>query len=119
MCVSFTALAKATTAFSKGLHYMGIGAVSCGRSEMILPNAVGNLQKGERCVVIPHSQASSDCPCRYSNMDYIFGVALLGLLFLSSSVMTLLANGFINLANRMKMHWPEKISPCLALSYIP
>ncbi|KAM6490334.1 hypothetical protein JOM56_014311, partial [Amanita muscaria] len=34
----------------------GVGAVTCGRSEMVLPTAIGNLQKGER----------------YSNMDFIF-----------------------------------------------
>jgi hypothetical protein len=59
-CVGFAALAKANTRFSRGLRYTGVGAVSCGRSEMILPNAVGNLQKGER----------------YANMDLIFGSAL-------------------------------------------
>lgn len=47
-CVGFAALARANTKFSKGLRYTGVGAVSCGRSEMIRPNAVGNLQKGER-----------------------------------------------------------------------
>jgi hypothetical protein len=120
MCVSFTTLAKATTAFSKGLHYMGIGAISCGQSEMILPNAVGNFQKGERCVVIPHSQASSDCPCRYSNMNYIFGVALWALQALIIIISYDIAcQWFINLANRMKMHWPEKIQPLSGLILHP
>ena len=48
-CVGFQALAKATTQSTRGLRYTGVGAVVCGRSEMVLPNAVGNLQKGERC----------------------------------------------------------------------
>ena len=38
------------TKFSKGLHYTGVGGVMCGRSEMIMPLGIGNLQKGERCV---------------------------------------------------------------------
>lgn len=51
-CVGFQALAKATTRNTRGLRYTGVGAAVCGRSEMILPNAVGNLQKGERFVVV-------------------------------------------------------------------
>lgn len=46
--MGFQALAKATTQSTRGLRYTGVGAVVCGRSEMVLPNAVGNLQKGER-----------------------------------------------------------------------
>lgn len=49
-CAGFQALAKANTKFSKGLRYTGVGMVSCGRSEMVMPVGVGNLQKGERCV---------------------------------------------------------------------
>lgn len=49
-CVGFQALAKATTRSTRGLRYTGVAAVVCGRSEMLLPNAVGNLQKGERYV---------------------------------------------------------------------
>lgn len=51
-CVGFQALAKATTRNTKGLRYTGVGAVVCGRSEMILPQGVGNLHKGERYVAI-------------------------------------------------------------------
>lgn len=47
-CVGFQALAKANTKFSKGLRYTGLSLVACGRSEMIMPVGVGNLQKGER-----------------------------------------------------------------------
>ncbi|KAG6835804.1 hypothetical protein H0H93_014501 [Arthromyces matolae] len=46
-CVGFSALAKANTKFSRGLRYTGVGALTCARSEMFLPCAVGNLQKGE------------------------------------------------------------------------
>jgi hypothetical protein len=38
------------TQFLNGLHFTGIGAVSCRRGEMILPSVVGNLHKGERYV---------------------------------------------------------------------
>lgn len=47
-CVGFQALAKATTQNTRGLRYTGVGAAMCGRSEMVLPNSVANLQKGER-----------------------------------------------------------------------
>ncbi|EDR02155.1 uncharacterized protein LACBIDRAFT_332551 [Laccaria bicolor S238N-H82] len=59
-CVGFQALAKANSKFSRGLRFTGVGAVSCARSEMVLPTCVRNLQKGER----------------YANMDYIFGRAI-------------------------------------------
>ncbi|KAK7021962.1 hypothetical protein VNI00_017141 [Paramarasmius palmivorus] len=35
---------------SQGLRYTGLDAVVCGRSEMVLPNGVGNLEKGERFI---------------------------------------------------------------------
>lgn len=57
-CVGFQALAKANSKFSKGLRFTGVGAVSCARSEMVLPTCVGNLQKGERYV--SYSSASSN-----------------------------------------------------------
>lgn len=47
-CVGFQALAKATTRDTRGLRYTGVGGTMCGRSEMVLPNGIGNLQKGER-----------------------------------------------------------------------
>jgi hypothetical protein len=43
-------MALANTRFSNGLRFTGIGAVSCGRGEMILPSAVGNLHQEERYV---------------------------------------------------------------------
>jgi hypothetical protein len=48
-CVGFQALAQANNRFSKGLRYTGVGGVFCGRSEMVMPMGIGNLQKGERC----------------------------------------------------------------------
>ena len=45
------AVEQASTKFSKGLRYTGVSSVSCGRSEMILPCSVGNMEKGEKYVV--------------------------------------------------------------------
>ncbi|KAL0572490.1 hypothetical protein V5O48_009477 [Marasmius crinis-equi] len=59
-CVGFAALAQRTTRSSRGLRYTGVGAVVCGRSEMIFPNGVCNLEKGER----------------YCNSDIVFAFAL-------------------------------------------
>ena len=50
-CVGLQALAKMNSIFSRGLRYTGVGGVMCGRSEMIMPLGVGNLQKGERCAL--------------------------------------------------------------------
>lgn len=56
-CVNFEAIACATTRGSTGLRFTGVGAICCGRLEMLLPNGVGNLDKGERSVVVvPLSQ---------------------------------------------------------------
>jgi hypothetical protein len=49
-CVGLQALAKMNSKFSRGLRYTGVGGVMCGRSEMIMPLGIGNLQKGERYV---------------------------------------------------------------------
>ncbi|KAK0475297.1 hypothetical protein EDD18DRAFT_1090012 [Armillaria luteobubalina] len=51
-CVEFSAMTKSNTKFSKGVRYTGVVAVSCGRSEMVLPMCVGNTDKGERCAII-------------------------------------------------------------------
>ncbi|KDR70910.1 hypothetical protein GALMADRAFT_144380 [Galerina marginata CBS 339.88] len=65
-CVGLQALAKAYTKYSQGLRHTGVGGSFCGRSEMVLPVAIGNLQKGER----------------YANMDYVFGSSLRSVLLL-------------------------------------
>ncbi|KAJ3501460.1 hypothetical protein NLJ89_g9327 [Agrocybe chaxingu] len=93
-CVGFQALAQANTRFSKGLRYTGVAGAFCGRSEMVLPLAIGNLQKGER----------------YANMDYVFGSAVQGtdlLLILVSY--DIACQWFINLFKRMFDHWPEDL----------
>ncbi|KAF8951356.1 hypothetical protein BDZ97DRAFT_1684845, partial [Flammula alnicola] len=93
-CVSFQALAKANTRFSVGLRYTGTNITVCGRSEMLLPVGVGNLQKG----------------FRYSNMDYIFGSMLqfvmVNLILISYNIM---CQWYINLFKRINQDWPEHI----------
>jgi hypothetical protein len=53
-CVGLQALAKMNSKFSRGLRYTGVGGVMCGRSEMIMPLGIGNLQKGERYALEGH-----------------------------------------------------------------
>ncbi|KAH7904972.1 hypothetical protein BJ138DRAFT_1118902 [Hygrophoropsis aurantiaca] len=92
-CVGFNALAQANTKFSKGLRYTGVGACGCARSEMFMPNGVGNLQKGER----------------YANVDYILASALRGVQLPAVVVSYDIAcQYFINFFNRMTT-WPDKL----------
>jgi hypothetical protein len=58
-CVGFQALAKANTRFSRGLRYTGVAAVACARSEMVFPNALGNMVKGERYDMFTSSFSSA------------------------------------------------------------
>ena len=51
-CTGFAAIAQANTKYSKGYATTGVGMAICARHGMILPNAVGDLQKGERYVSI-------------------------------------------------------------------
>ncbi|KAK7022207.1 CxC2 domain-containing protein [Favolaschia claudopus] len=69
-CVAFAALSQKDTRLTTGLRSSGVGAVVCARHELIRPQGMGDLQKGER----------------YMNMDYIvlaavWGVTLLYLAF--------------------------------------
>ncbi|KAF7797869.1 hypothetical protein EIP86_009075, partial [Pleurotus ostreatoroseus] len=59
-CTGFAAINQANTRFSKGYAATGVGMAVCARHGFILPNAVGDLQKGER----------------YCNMDYIVASTL-------------------------------------------
>ncbi|KAL0568428.1 hypothetical protein V5O48_013556 [Marasmius crinis-equi] len=88
-CVGFAALAQRMTRSSRGLCYTGVGAVVCARSEMVLPNGVCNLEKGER----------------YCNSDIIFAFALRGII--EWLLMLIVAYGimcqwFVNLLARME-----------------
>ncbi|EDR07081.1 uncharacterized protein LACBIDRAFT_328410 [Laccaria bicolor S238N-H82] len=104
-CVGFQALAKANSKFSRGLRFTGVGAVSCARSEMVLPTCVGNLQKGER----------------YANMDYIFGRAIRDV---SPNIPVVVSydiacQWFVNLRKRMDDHWPMDLLPASPLDMRP
>ncbi|KAF8156246.1 hypothetical protein BJ912DRAFT_1070627 [Pholiota molesta] len=103
-CVGFQALSKSNTKSSVGLRYTGTNITVCGRSEMVLPLGVGNLQKGER----------------YPNMDYIFGSTLqfvaIHLVLISYDIM---CQWFINLSKRINEDWPEHIKPRHNVTFIP
>ncbi|KAG2127943.1 hypothetical protein DEU56DRAFT_872715 [Suillus clintonianus] len=55
-CSSHTAVNMADTKTNRGLAATGLGTIDCARHNMKRPNAVGDLQKGEK----------------YINMDYLF-----------------------------------------------
>ncbi|KAJ7761124.1 hypothetical protein B0H16DRAFT_1312626, partial [Mycena metata] len=63
-CIAFTALMQKDTRMTTGLRCSGVGGVVCARHELVRPQGVGDLQKGER----------------YSNMDYIVLCAVLGIM---------------------------------------
>ncbi|KAK7032459.1 hypothetical protein VNI00_013017 [Paramarasmius palmivorus] len=95
-CVSFAAISKQNTKFSKGLRYTGVGGVVCARTDMFVK--VGNLKKGER----------------YSNMDYIMASALSGmspwmLLVALLLIYDIACQWFKNLAARVAL-WPSPLS---------
>ncbi|KAK7027686.1 CxC2 domain-containing protein [Favolaschia claudopus] len=62
-CIAFQALLQKNTKMTTGLRSSGIGGVVCARHELVRPQGLGDLQKGER----------------YSNMDYIVLAAVLGI----------------------------------------
>ncbi|KAN0088024.1 hypothetical protein V8E55_006645 [Tylopilus felleus] len=59
-CSGHLAVNRADTLNNHGLAATGVGTIDCARHNMKLPNAVGDLQKGEH----------------YSNMDYLFFSAM-------------------------------------------
>ncbi|KAJ7020488.1 hypothetical protein C8F04DRAFT_1214081 [Mycena alexandri] len=62
-CIAFAALLQKDTRLTTGLRCSGVGGVVCARHELVRPQGVGDLQKGER----------------YANMDYILLSAVLGI----------------------------------------
>ncbi|KAK6971667.1 CxC2 domain-containing protein [Favolaschia claudopus] len=62
-CVAFQALLQKDTRVTTGLRCSGVGGVVCARHEVVRPQGLGDLQKGER----------------YANMDYILLCSLLGI----------------------------------------
>ncbi|KAL0571417.1 hypothetical protein V5O48_010552 [Marasmius crinis-equi] len=94
-CVGFAALAQRTTRSSKGLRYTGVGAVLCARSEMVMPNGVCNLEKGER----------------YCNSDIIFAFVMrryLEWLLLLIVAYDIMCQWMVNLSRRMQ-NWPQEM----------
>ncbi|PPQ80627.1 hypothetical protein CVT24_002727 [Panaeolus cyanescens] len=104
-CVGFQAIAQANNRFSQGLRYTGVGGVFCGRSDMILPQGVGNLHKGER----------------YSNMDYIFASAMKEFLGLATILISydIACQWFVNLYSRMENIWPSKLKIPTQVRLVP
>ncbi|KAJ7017500.1 hypothetical protein C8F04DRAFT_1279279 [Mycena alexandri] len=69
-CIAFAALLQKDTRMTTGLRVSGVGGVVCARHECMLPNGLGDLQKGER----------------YANMDYILMSALAGFALLALTI---------------------------------
>lgn len=51
-CSGLAALDYANTKFSRGYSSTGVGMGVCARHEFIQPNGVGDLQRGERFVLL-------------------------------------------------------------------
>ena len=65
---------------SKGLRATGMAAVSCARHQLFRPLGIGDLQKGERYVLlIFHLNVFLFLFCRQCNMDYIFASSIMGI----------------------------------------
>jgi hypothetical protein len=59
-CSNYDAMAKANSKDVRFLDSTGAGTVDCIRHEMKLPNGVGDLQKGERYVILQKSKYCND-----------------------------------------------------------
>ncbi|KAJ7079051.1 hypothetical protein C8R43DRAFT_1143320 [Mycena crocata] len=62
-CIAFAALLQKDTRLTTGLRCSGVGGVVCARHEVVRPQGMGDLQKGER----------------YANMDYILLSSIIGI----------------------------------------
>ncbi|KAJ7822085.1 hypothetical protein B0H14DRAFT_3471004 [Mycena olivaceomarginata] len=85
-CIAFVVLLQKDTRLTTGLRVSGVGRVVCAQHECMRANGPGDLQKGER----------------YSNMDYIVMLALIGftLLWLTLSY---------DIACQWKVRLPERM----------
>lgn len=95
---------------SKGLRATGLAAVSCARHQHFRPLGMGDLQKGERSVILTALEVSmADCPSRQCNMDYLFtsSVAGVGIRLLTISY-DVGCQWFVNFWKRMKF-LPERL----------
>ncbi|KAJ7062990.1 hypothetical protein B0H15DRAFT_794749 [Mycena belliarum] len=85
-CIAFAALLQKDTRMTAGLRCSGVGGVVCARHELVRPQGVGDLQKGER----------------YSNMDYILLSSVLGIAALYLTISYDIACQWqVNLPHRM------------------
>nr|GAT58314.1 predicted protein [Mycena chlorophos] len=82
-CIAFAALLQKNTRMTTGLRVSGVGGCVCARHECLRPNAMGDLQKGER----------------YCNMDWI----------LFSAIMTLAAT-FITISYDIACQWKLRLA---------
>ncbi|KAF7312905.1 CxC2 domain-containing protein [Mycena kentingensis (nom. inval.)] len=86
-CIAFAALLQKNTRMTAGLRVSGVGGCVCARHEIVRPNGLGDLQKGER----------------YSNMDWIVFSALMGVLLLLVTISYDIACQWKkNIASRMR-----------------
>ena len=74
------ALVRAATRSSPGYAVSGTVAVICSQHCLIRKNGAGDLQKGEKYVVLTLLVFSSAdfVPCRYCNVNFIIFAALIG-----------------------------------------
>ena len=88
---------------------------------MVLPSCVGNLQKGERYVVLSFSLIHRLMLYRYANMDYIFGMAIRNASPNTPVVISynIACHWFTNLRTRMNSHWPKELLPTSQLEMRP
>lgn len=64
---------NANNKYSKGYATTGVGMCVCARHGFVQPNAVGDLQKGERYVTSTMSMSIAHLlTTRFSNIDYLF-----------------------------------------------
>ncbi|KAG2743102.1 hypothetical protein P692DRAFT_201841926 [Suillus brevipes Sb2] len=86
-CLSHNAVNMADTKPNHGLAATGLGTVDCARHNMKRPNAVGDLQKGER----------------YVNMDYLF-----------FSTLPHMVTDTLNISYDIACQWHKKLWHCMA-----
>ncbi|KAJ7128209.1 hypothetical protein C8R43DRAFT_897228 [Mycena crocata] len=85
-CIAFAALLQKDTRVTTGLRCSGVGGVVCARHEVVRPQGIGDLQKGER----------------YANMEYILLASIIGVMAMYIAISYDIACQWkINLPTRM------------------
>ncbi|KAJ7179732.1 hypothetical protein C8R46DRAFT_1160195 [Mycena filopes] len=86
-CIAFAALLQKDTRMTTGLRVSGVGGCVCARHECMLPNGLGDLQKGERYIRVSSlSCCSAEPSSRYANMDYILMSAIAAMAILALTI---------------------------------